>query len=64
MLFAILVSLKFLPYHLSRNRLPWSMRSPCCVGSVWGVLMIGFVLGVGRGRVRRLRLMGDLLVGL
>ena len=24
------------------------MRSPCCVGSAWGVLMIGFVLGVGR----------------
>ena len=47
-LFAIRVSVKFLPYHSSRNHLLWSMRSPCCVGSAWVVLVIGFVLWVGR----------------
>jgi len=40
-LFAICVSVKVLPYHLGRNRLRWSTRSLCCVGSASVVLMIG-----------------------
>ena len=40
-LFAICVSVKILSYHLGRNRLCWSTRSLCCVGSAWVVLMLG-----------------------
>jgi len=47
-LFAIQVSVKFLPYRLGRNHLHWSMRSPCCVVLAWVVLLVDFVLGVGR----------------
>ena len=47
-LFAIRVSVKFIPYHLDRHRLHWSMRVPCCVGLAWVVLLIDFILGVSR----------------
>jgi len=41
-LFAIRVSVRFLPYHLGRNRLHRSMLSPC-VGLACVVLLIDFV---------------------